>query len=106
MGFPYKIKLPNHFNLPKRINRLGELAYNLWWVWNPEAQLLYRLIDRTFWEQVYHNPVAFLRNVSRPAVNAVLNDLYYLEMYDRVFRAFDQHLAAQDTWYSRTHPEI
>ena len=31
---------PNHFSLPRRISRLGELAYNLWWVWNPEAQRL------------------------------------------------------------------
>jgi starch phosphorylase len=105
MGSTYTVKLPNHFNLPKRINRLGELAYNLWWVWNPEAQLLYRFIDRTYWEKVYHNPVAFLHNVSRPAINAVLNDRYYLEMYDRVFHAFDEHLSTKDTWFSRTYPE-
>jgi starch phosphorylase len=30
-------EVPNHFSLPRRISRLGELAYNLWWAWNPDA---------------------------------------------------------------------
>ena len=31
-------KQPNQFQLPDQISRLGELAYNLWWVWEKEAQ--------------------------------------------------------------------
>ena len=27
--------------MPARINRLYELAYNLWWSWHPEARTLY-----------------------------------------------------------------
>jgi len=34
----FHTKLPNHFDLPQRIRRLGELAYNLWWTWQPDAQ--------------------------------------------------------------------
>lgn len=105
MDSKYTAKLPNNFNLPRRINRLGELAYNLWWVWNPEAQLLYRLIDRTFWEKSYHNPVSFLRGVSRPALNAVLNDRYYLDLFDKVFKAFDLHMSTADTWYNQNFPQ-
>lgn len=106
MALNYSVKLPNHFNLPRRINRLGELAYNLWWVWNPDAQLLFRLIDHTLWEQIYHNPVAFLQKVNRPEINAVLNDRYYLELYDRVFRAFDEHMAGSETWYKTKFPNL
>ncbi len=101
-----KNKLPNQFNLPRRIERLGELAYNLWWTWNPEAQQLFRLMDRTLWELVNHNPVEFLHTVKRPEVNVVLNDPAYMEMYDRVFVAFDQHLNAEDTWYQTTYPDM
>ena len=25
-------------SLPRRVRRLGEIAYNLWWTWSPEAQ--------------------------------------------------------------------
>ena len=65
---------PNAFSLPRRISRLGQLAYNMWWIWNPEAQLLFSQIDRSLWERLYHNPVAFLRKVERPRLNAVTND--------------------------------
>ena len=44
--------LPNHFDLPKRLSRLGELAYNLWWVWNPDAQQLFRQIDEALWDEL------------------------------------------------------
>lgn len=95
---------PNHFSLPRRISRLSELAYNLWWVWNPGAQRLFTQIDRTLWEKVYHNPVAFLRRVERPSLNAATNDRYFLEQYDQVMRDYDRYMSAEDTWYRRNYP--
>jgi starch phosphorylase len=67
-------EIPNHFNLPRRISRLSELTYNLWWTWNPDAQLLYSLVDRALWEKVRHNPVGFLRQVERARLNAAISD--------------------------------
>lgn len=98
--------IPNHFVLPRRINRLGELAYNLWWSWNPDAQLLYTLIDKQLWNLLSHNPVAFLRQVERPRLNAVTNDRYFLDLYDRVMRSFDAYMKSEDTWYKRTYPDM
>jgi glycogen phosphorylase len=95
---------PNHFSLPRRIGRLGELAYNLWWVWNPDAQRLFQQIDRPLWESAYHNPVAFLRKVERADLNAATNDRYYLDLYDRVMREFDQYRNSEDTWFHQTYP--
>ena len=57
--------IPTKFNLPRRIARLGELAYNLWWTWNPDAQRLFARIDLNLWEHVSHNPVLFLRQINR-----------------------------------------
>jgi starch phosphorylase len=97
-------EVPNHFSLPRRINRLGQLAYNLWWVWNPEGQMLFSQIDKPLWESVSHNPVAFLNRIDRPRLNAMTNDRYYLEYYDRVMRIFDNYMNSTDTWYKRTNP--
>src|SRR5438270_7413647 len=47
--------------MPARINRLYELAYNLWWSWHPEARTLYSTLD----------PVALLEKELRE-VGAVL----------------------------------
>ena len=98
--------LPNRFSLPRRISRLGQLAYNLWWVWNPEAQMLFAQINKPLWDSLNHNPVAFLQKVERPLLNAVTNDRYYLEFYDRVIKNFDAYLTAQDTWYATTFPKM
>jgi len=102
---PFRADIPGPISLPRRIRRLGELAYNLWWVWNPDAQRLYMLIDPDLWERTYHNPVRFLRQVKRAALNAVTHDRYYLEFYDRMLRVFDEYLRPRETWYSRTYPE-
>ena len=67
-------EIPVKFNLPRRLNRLGKLAYNLWWVWNPDGQRLFQFIDRLLWDQVSHNPVAFLHQVERPRLVAGPHD--------------------------------
>jgi len=99
-------EIPNHFSLPRRISRLGQLAYNLWWVWNPEGQMVFAQIDKPLWERLHHNPVAFLHKVDRPRLNALTNDRYYLDIYDRVMRNFDNYLKAENTWFQRTYPDL
>jgi len=102
----FRADIPNNFSLPRRINRLGELAYNMWWSWNPEAQRLFSRIDRELWWRVKQNPVMFLRKVERARLNSVTNNRYYLDFYDRIFKAFDQYIGAQDTWFTRTYPHL
>ena len=102
---PFQVEIPNNFSLPRRIQRLGELAYNLWWTWNPDSQRLYSRIDKDLWERVYHNPIIFLRKVERARLNAVTQDRYYLDFYDRILRAFDQYIEAEETWCTKYHPE-
>jgi starch phosphorylase len=100
---PFLTKIPNHFDLPRRINRLGELAYNLWWTWNPHAQRLFNHVDNALWERLNHNPLRFLTSVGRFEINAAAQDPVYLELYDRVFTGFDEYLNATETWTSRTY---
>ena len=45
--------------LPKSINRLDEIANNLWWSWNTEYLRLLKRMDRDLWENVEKNPVKF-----------------------------------------------
>ena len=103
---PFRTEIPNPFSLPRRIQRLSELAYNLWWTWNPEAQRLFLRVDRDLWERSRHNPVRFLKVVDRASLNAVTQDRYYLEFYDRTLRAYDQYMRTDNTWCSRNQPEF
>ena len=97
---------PMQFSLPRRIKRLEELAFNLWWVWHPEAQRLFKEIDQLLSEQTYHNPIVFLRDCERPRLNAMTHDRYFLDQYDQVMREFDRYMNAKETWFSQTYPEL
>ncbi len=97
--------IPNNFGLPQRLRRLGDLAYNLWWTWNPEAGKLFQNIDRECWESCYHNPVEFLRCVSPDRLKETTRQQYYLDAYDRVIKAFDDYMAGwNESWYAKTFP--
>lgn len=78
--------------LPKRINKLGELAYNLWWSWNPDALALFYKVEPLIWEEVYHNPVKLLRSTSSVILNALTKDKAFLDDYDRVIGDFEAYM--------------
>lgn len=101
-----ELPIPNNFNLPQRMRRLSDLAYNLWWTWNPEAGRLFQSIDEVCWESTYHNPVEFLRCVDHSKIKEVTRRRYYIEAYDRVIEAFDQYMNnVDDTWFAQAFPE-
>lgn len=92
-----------------QIARLTELAYNLWWSWNPAAQALYADIDPALWRQVNHNPVKFLRRVSQRMLDQAAADPAYVARYRAVLARFDAYMRppAGSTWYpSAGRPEL
>ena len=94
--------LPNDFHLPHRLRRLADLAYNLWWTWQPEAPLVFEQIDPSLWEDTYHNPVRFLRQVDPERVQRVIQDRPFLAFYDDLINRFDEYLQAESTWTGQT----
>ncbi len=94
--------------MPPRINRLYELAYNLWWSWHPEARILYSRLDPALWEEVGHNPVRFLSAISSKRLEEATKQEDYLELYDSVLNDFDAYMHPRpgETWFSRTYPDL
>ena len=43
---------------------LHRLARNLWWSWDQEAQEIFSELSPRGWQNLYHNPVAVLHEVS------------------------------------------
>jgi starch phosphorylase len=85
---------------------LIELAYNLWWAWHPQGPELFCAIDAVLWEEVYHNPVRFLREVRQATLDDVASDPKFLRQYHDVMADFDTYMAGADTWFSHTFPNI
>ncbi|HEY6040600.1 MAG TPA: DUF3417 domain-containing protein, partial [Anaerolineae bacterium] len=90
--------------IPERIRRLSELAYNLWWSWNPDAEDLFAEIEPTLWKSVEHNPIALLRGVDHARLEALAKEQAFLAHYDRVLGALDAYLTAPLTWFDATYP--
>ena len=102
----FRTNLPDGFELPKHLSRLGELAYNLWWTWQPEAGRVFSRLNNDLWQRLGHNPIRFLREVGRQRLSQASKNKEYRALYDRVFADFDAYMDQQDTWTSRTHPEL
>jgi starch phosphorylase len=82
------------------LNRLGELAADLWWSWNPEGRHVFRQLDYTAWRMTAHNPVRMLWTVPRARLEAAATDLEFLALYDRGLAALDSARSGQSTWWS------
>jgi glycogen phosphorylase len=90
--------------LPSAIQRLEELAYNLWWSWNTEAQLLYGRLDQALWEEVNHNPIKLLHRVEQSTLDVAASDPEFLAAYHAALAAFDHYMdPSTPTWYGTHH---
>ena len=91
--------------LPKSINRLDEIANNLWWSWNSEYLRLLKKIDRDLWETVEKNPVKFLKRVSQERLEMAAKDSSFVKEYEKVLKNYEDYMSSKDTWFSKKYPE-
>lgn len=90
--------------LPREVARLRELAYNLWWTWNPHARRLFSHIQPGLWA-MYRNPVELLINIERHHWEQLLEDEVFLTMYHAVLREFDAYMNPKTpTWFEEHYP--
>ena len=91
--------------LPKRINKLMDMSYNLWWAWNTDLLKLLKEIDIDLWEQVNKNPVKFLKLISQEKLEQYAKDANFLKEYDKVVENFENYMNSKTTWFSKKYPE-
>ena len=90
--------------IPSRLSRLPELAYDLWWTWNP-AREVFRRLDYTLWRSTAHNPVMMLQRMTTAQLERAAADPTFLAAYDAALAAMDgDHAAATSrrTWWNAT----
>ncbi|MFA4943691.1 MAG: alpha-glucan family phosphorylase [Lentisphaeria bacterium] len=87
--------------LPPPLRRLRELAFNLWWCWQPEAVELFSRIDPALWEATHHNPVRILDQVANSRLRELAENDSYLRTYGTVLAAFDAYMQE-----GKPHPKL
>ncbi len=84
-------------NLPPTLNRLRELAYNLWWTWNPEALDLFAYLNPKLWPSMDNNPVRMLELATPEQLETLSLNAHYLDLYARTLKSFDAYMASTDS---------
>jgi starch phosphorylase len=77
--------------VPASLQRLSELAGNLFFSWHRPTRALFEDLDPELWEQVNGNPRLLLRCVDQQHLDWAAADADYLARYQRVVGAFDAY---------------
>lgn len=100
---------PNESN-PNAINELAQglnrLAHNLWWSWDQDAQDIFHDLSPRSWQNLYHNPVAVMREVSSYELRVRLMEPGFGERVRTAVRNLDNYLADQNTWGHQNAPSL
>lgn len=80
-------------SLPPELERLNELANDLYYSWDRSTRRLFALLDPGLWEACLHNPGIFLRRVSQTRLEEAAADHSFLADYHQTLRQYDDYRA-------------
>jgi starch phosphorylase len=78
--------------IPARLERLNELAGNLWYSWDRPTRALFSRLHPGLWRTVKQSPKAFLKRAGQRALNEAASDPVFLGTMNRVLSAFDAYI--------------
>ena len=79
-------------HLPEELNKLSEIARNVWWGWNYEAIKLFHDLDKVLWKAVNGNPVAFLDKMNYEKLEALAKDKAILKRVNALYDSFREYM--------------
>src|SRR5512134_3906658 len=77
---------------------LNRLARNLWWTWDEEAQGIFHELSPRGWQNLYHNAVAILHEVSDYELRVRLQDPTFAERVRKLIHEFESYMNEPATW--------
>ncbi|HMJ89728.1 MAG TPA: alpha-glucan family phosphorylase, partial [Candidatus Acidoferrum sp.] len=95
---------------PQEISRLiaglNRLACNLWGTWDQDTLEIFGELSPRAWQNLYHNPVAVLHEVSETELRARLQDRALADRVARTIQKFDEYLDDKNTWAAANAPQL
>jgi len=88
------------------VNGLGRMARNLWWSWDQDAQDIFHELSPRGWQNLYHNPVAILHEVSAYELRVRLQEPAFAARVRAVLGKFDAYLRHDRTWAALEAPGL
>ncbi|MCQ2325413.1 MAG: alpha-glucan family phosphorylase [Paludibacteraceae bacterium] len=81
-----------HAKLPAKLNKLQEIANNLWWVWNSDAKNIFRYIDNDAWHKAQSNPIMLLNIISYEKMLELSQDEKFMAQLDKTYAEFRAYM--------------
>jgi starch phosphorylase len=85
---------------------LQKLAHNIWWTWDQEAQEIFQDLSPRGWQNLYHNAVAVLREVSDYELRVRLQEQEFARRVQAVLKTFNDYLNEPNTWGRQNAPAL
>jgi starch phosphorylase len=85
---------------------LNRMARNLWWTWDQQAQELFQELSPRGWQNMFHNAVAVLHEVSEYELRVRLQDADFAARVREVLSKFKGYIAEQNTWADSFCPAL
>src|ERR1051326_1914334 len=82
--------------LPSSLSRLTELAYNIFWSWEPVLRSLFRRLDPSLGRDCGYTPVLMLGRVPQATLEKAASDPRYLALYQAACERFDASVHKSD----------
>lgn len=79
-------------NIPAELQKLEELAHNMWWAWNHDARSLFRNIDEKLFDECGGNPVLMLEHLNYEKMSQLATDKAVLKKMHDVYAQFRTYM--------------
>ncbi|MCD8318042.1 MAG: alpha-glucan family phosphorylase, partial [Paraprevotella sp.] len=89
--------------IPKELDKLEELARNMWWAWNHDARMLFRSLDEDLFDEVGQNPVLLLERLSYEKIEELSKDKDVVRKMNDVYAMFREYM---DVEPDNTRPSV
>ncbi len=79
-------------SIPAQLQKLDELAHNMWWAWNHEARSLFRHLDEKLFDECGQNPVLLLERISYEKMANLAKDEELISRMNKVYANFREYM--------------
>ena len=78
--------------IPAELQKLEELAHNMWWAWNHSARSLFSRLDPVLYEECGQNPVLLLERISYERLSELSKDKDILNRMNDTYKEFREYM--------------
>ena len=82
-------------NYSDEMQKLNEMAHNLWWSWNIDAIDLFQSLDPEAWQKHEQNPLAVMENFTKYQIDSLENNSEFVSRLNIVYQRFKDYMSAK-----------